>query len=495
MDLYHLDISSYSETNMRTKMKEMIDYGRDYGHVVTVDTTYEYTATDKSAPHGEIYGTNVNVVMDDLSYEAIKTLIPKNPNLMINIIPLKYDVPSPNEKKHELFINMVELAPAIAEVKGDEEDYHRNPDVYPWVNPWVISGREISPKERPKEMAKIILSRYVVQAVKKYTDIGFNRQPAYVQQIVDHMTTDIFTILKESSLFFNDTIQSKDKNVYTITKLVAAVIVKTKEVIVNALNDILYKHIASNKLYNVDDLIYEINVKISGDLLANANSLTGYHRTKQSLSDNIYDMLHHKLKSTVKNKKQIVEYLRVNLPNVLLDSIDASVKYLNAKDSVSYYALSLIVLDEIEDTLIKSSSSGNWNCKLHQKCEPFEIISNMVKEVAYTETFNYLLSIYPYHNSINIAVIGVLTKDLNKKLNVAVKAGILNKGDHEIDFYITDDAAGISYGFINFKQNVTPFQVGVTKAILEGLSWSFIHSDHQDILLKINKLKSSHPKI
>ncbi len=476
MDLYLLDVTSYTDVDI--SVMPVIDYASQYGNIKPVGNRNKYVKNDSKAPLGEFYGQSVNVVLDDDAYDAIMSLKKGTINYNIEIYDVEYDIPDITDKHHELFIGMSHISDAISQNRAEMEDYYRINEVR---KPW--KGQVFN----PKSIITVIMTPGIRQVVKKNTDVGFDKQMIYVRDLVSAISDDLLSLMMDT-LFSKPNLSDKDRSPYSVAKIAAAVAMKSKILVLGALGDLLYKHMQPNVLYPIDKLIYELNMVVVSQVLDNIHYFNGFHRANVSLQTYVGNMLLEKLNSG-KLKQMVIDYVGSTMPSALLSDIDAVVKNLDAKPLVSYYAAGLMVADKLADDLVKAGNEAiNGSGRTIESY--YSNIYNGLYNVTYKTIYEYVETIYPYQETpLNAKMITMVREDLDKKLKVVVNAGILNDGDYQIDFYISNDTYSISYGFINFKQNVSTLQVGLTKAILEDMFWTLPHADFKPILTNINKLK------
>jgi hypothetical protein len=217
-------------------------------------------------------------------------------------------------------------------------------------------------------------------------------------------------------------------------------------------------------------------------ILDQAHLLKGFNKTtkqlidtiKQSLSDAyvVSDASSHKANKALKP-----------LATALLDSVDFWYTNQQVAPPASYYNLALLVWDKVKDKALDMCYSEDEY--------DVEMLQLHIDQVAYDVIQDYLTRFYEFCDTpLNKEVVERLQSDIEQKMKPLVNGGLLNAGDYKVVIYVNDDEDGDdyckSYGFIDFKQNVTPFQIGVAKFMLEEQYWEL---NEYPIELKINSLK------
>jgi hypothetical protein len=483
MNLYIFTVTSYSDTDPKTSIG--INHAKKYGNIMAFGDRESFTKKDKKAPHNEVYGESVLVAADNEAYDALLRLNSGTRTYMFKVEEVDLDIPQDNDRKHELYVGMNHISDGISALRTDLEDYYRVKETpMAWRDQEFVAA----------SIGVLVLSSHIKQVVRKNVDVGFDKQYKYVISLTTGIGNRIISQLNEMVLSTSD-----DRELFkissTLSKLTASVLLRLRAKMMETLADILYKNLKSNVLCPVEDVLNDLFKDMTDDIRDAISLMKGFNKAKLSLKLYISDLLERELNKG-KSKARLISYISASMPSVILSYIDSGVQYFHAKPLVSYYNIGLLLIDEIKDKLVEAANKAIAckECNVQEENKYMEQVFESLYVVTYDLIYQYLTDMYYHSDSpLNQEVITRVMNDLSTKLNKIVTTGLLNRGDYLIDMYISDDNFSISYGFINFKQDVTPLQVGMVKAILENEYWTFENADingMQQIKLRINKLRN-----
>ncbi len=478
-------VTRVSIVDVNVSLKPVFTYVRYFG-VCNVVNMERSVTTIHGESHSEEYREVATVFMDFDALDALNRLKAQSPYALFFTVIDIYEFPFDGDKTHELYIVMDDMKEVILENKALLEDYFR---------PTGVNPHKVEKEYTPESIIFDVLYEHISQVVFKFTNMGFDAQEAYAEKITYKISRDIIDRLLETIMSGSNLCSDPIRATKSLTKISSAIAMRARTLISEKLGEVLVQNAPSHGFYDFDSCICDLNAHIMGTVLEYAHILHGFNYTKRGLESAIKDFLSNKVQKTPVALK-LINYASKYLPPFLLSNIDTEIKRQTVSPPVSYYNLALLALDELKqdlfeayETALKDEESVGKEIFNH-----FNIIDEKVEGVVNDVVNNYISDFYAFAESpLNAKCIQMIKDDLDEKLLPIIGAGILNKGDYKVHLYINDDMHCNeycnSYGFIDFKQDVTPFQIGVTKKLLEEMTWDIEYSKFLPIEIRINKIK------
>ncbi len=465
-----------------------VEYAKSHGLCNVIGDVEQSVYTDLSTSrNSEVYGGSATVVVDEAGLKALYHLQRLYSNaIRIEIVDIT-DIPSDGMKIHELYIVLDDMRDAIANYKGDKEDYYR---------PTGINTNKVEKEYTPMSILFDILHNHIKQVVVKYTNIGMELQDIYAKDLTNSVSADIISTLNETIMTDITLSQDPDRVTKSMIKIASAIAMRIRELLVVKLGEIMAKNSRSYSAYPIDLCMCDLNGQIMSTIVDYTHILYGFNYTNRNLKKSITNSLNKDV-IPCDTSYNLVKFIASELPNLLLENIDRAVKAQGVAPPMSYYNLALLTFDELKPIIIDACADaveceecipGTEYTHMNDVCDLVPIFVEKVVD-------KYLCDFYPFcESTLNAICIDMVQTEMMNKLQMIVSAGILNTDDYRVNVYIDDDVTGDdyckSYGFISFKQNVTPFQIGLAKTALEQMTWDVTHAEYMPIELRVNKIKT-----
>ncbi len=438
--------------------------------------------------HGknETYSESAMILVDVEAFNFLDRLR-FNGNKALSINRLNFDIPEVGDKTHELYIVLDDLIEQIAQYKDDMEDYYR---------PTGINTNKVVKEYTPESILVDILQNQIKQVVFRFTNAGFDKQDAYSAEITTAISQSIITVLSNTIMTDSTLSQDPARIQKSMIKIASSVAMRVRDLIVTSLGEILAVNQHNYGFYPVDNCVCDLNGKVMGTVLNISHMLYGFNQTRANLARSIANWMIDNV-SQCDTGSRMMKFINAEMSNLLLDNIDSIYKKHEIAPPMSYYNIALLTFDKLKDLIMVACDSAVKcdECDVGTEYTHLNDLFDAVPDVTDDVIKTYIDDFYTYCESdLNAKCISIIQKEVESKLELVVGAGIVNKHDCRVHVYVDDDVTGDtyckSYGFITFKQNVTPFQVGMVKCVMEEQMWDIFDSDFAPIELRINKLKT-----